>query len=439
MNLGLVSCRSPFLDDSKVYPPLGLLYLKSSLEEQMGDASVRLIDDYSLDRDSTDFFGLDAVGISVMTPQRDEAQKVIDFIRNRHPHLRIIGGGPHIKHYLEGAKKMGFDTLVTDDGERVLPGILRGEITDYVVTDKLSAKELASMPRPDRTSPDAIELLNGYTYNLEGRDSTTILYGRGCPEQCTFCEDAQTNIRWTPVGKAEQELDDIVELGYGGVYIFDDLFAIAEKMVRPLAGLMAERDLVYRCNAQARYFTRDGDSFAKLLAETGCAEIAFGAESGSQEILDNIKKRTTVQSNYDTVKFAKEHGIKVKAFLMLGLPGETRETIAATEKFIAESGIDDFQLSIYYPYKGTAIRDQIDKGEKPEDITFEGEGLGAYGQTGGSTESVVRTGALSSAELLEHRDRIVRDFKPKSHEQKWKEDSFFDTHLISEPEEGFKV
>jgi len=143
--------------------------------------------------------------------------------------------------------------------------------------------------------------------------------------------------------------------------------------------------------------------------------------------------------NYKATEYAKMQGLRVKAFLMIGLPGETMETIADTEKFIATSGIDDFQLSIFYPYKGTAIRDAIDKGQNSVDLMFIGEGLGAYGQKGGSTESVIRTSCLSAEQLLTERDRIVKKYKPKAHQQKWKdEDKFFQTHEITKVD-GFEV
>jgi radical SAM superfamily enzyme YgiQ (UPF0313 family) len=234
------------------------------------------------------------------------------------------------------------------------------------------------------------------------------------------------------VENIKQQLDHIVELGYKGVYIFDDLFALALKKITPICEELKKREIMYRCNGQARYFNED---FAKLLSETGCYEIAFGAESGSQKILDNIQKRTTVGMNYRFVELCKKYGIICKAFLMIGLPGETYETIQQTEKFIQDTSLDDFQLSIYYPYKGTKIRDTIDKNENNLDLKFEGEGLGAYGQKGGSTESVIRTQSLSSQELLRERDRLVKTYKPVSHINKWETqpntDHFFDQHLKS--------
>lgn len=421
-NLALVSCRSPYLDSDKVYPPLGLLYLKAAVDKELPYVNVDLIDDYDLN-DPMTFEGYDAVGISTMTPQREEASRILSHVRTYRPDQTVIIGGPHAFHYQDEVAEMDFDYIVTRDGQRSLVNILRGN-ADRIQTDVMSKAEWGNQPRPDRTSGKATKFLSGYSYSLQGRKSATMLTATGCPMECTFCEDARTPSRWSPLEKISNELDDIQLLGNKGVYLFDDLFAIAMPKVKPIAEELAKRDLVYRCNGQANYFTKWGEDFAKLLADTGCVEIAFGHESGSQRILDAVKKNTTVKENYQSVEFAKKHGIKVKSFLMLGLPGEDASSIAETEKFIRESGVDDFQLAVYYPYRGTAIRDAIDSG-LDVDLLFEGEGLGAYGQAGGSSEAVVRTEQLSSKDLLEIRDKLVVKYKPGSHKLKWT-DGFFD-------------
>lgn len=428
MNVLLLSCRSPFLDDSKIYAPMGNLYLKSYVEKHVPEARVTLgDDDYNLE-DLTKMEPYDFIGISVMTPQREEAHKILRAVKSAYPHKKVIAGGPHVKHYLSDMETSAepWDFLVPLDGEKSLVRILTGDVADYIVKDVMSKKEIAEAPRPDRSSENAIDVIKRYHYTLDGRSATTMMTARGCPEQCTFCEDAQSNVKWSSLNNLKGEMDDIKRMGYGGVYIFDDLFAIAMDMVRPICEELKARDLVYRCNGQVRYFTKNKDAFAEMLGGTGCKEIAFGFESGSQKILDNVRKRTSVEMNYKAVEYAKKHGIKVKGFVMLGLPGEDEQTVEETERFIRDSGMDDFQLAIYYPYKGTAIRDAIDKGRNEVDLQFNAEGLGAYGQKGGSTEAVVRTKALSSEQLLEIRDRLVRQYKPKSHNAKW-EDKFFET------------
>jgi len=421
-NILLTSLRSPFLDDDKIYPPLALLYLKAAINQELPDINVDLMDG---EPDTiTSFAPYDAVGISIMTPQRQQAQDLRLKLRKFYPNIKLIAGGPHVKHYYTEMKESYWDYLVPGDGERAIVSILKGD-AEHLVPDQMSKAELFEMPRPDRTSDKAKALLGGYNYKLQGVESTTAHFGRGCPERCTFCEDAMTGTRWTKPESILEELDDIKSLGYGGVYLFDDLFAIALPKIRPIAQALKDRGLIYRCNAQARYFTKWGMDMSDLLAETGCVEIAFGAETGSQKILDNINKRTTVMENYNTVEYAKRNGINVKAFILLGLPGEDWETLRETEEFIRDSGIDDFQAAVYMPYKGTQIRDAIDKGDDSVDMQMTvDEVSGAYGIKGGETAYEVRTGALSPEDLQGFRNYLVNTYRPKAHEV-WK-DKFFD-------------
>ncbi len=417
MKITLVSCRSPFLDDDRIYPPLGLLYLKSAIMAQVPDAEVSVVDDYA---GPEVFADSDMVGVSIMTPQRAEADRLAQGIREAYPSKILIAGGPHVRHY---HKDLGreWDYLVGGDGEQVLPDIVQGKPVRRLTFDQIPRQELAVMPPPDRLGER--DFLRGYTYTLAGLKSTTMLLGRGCPMNCKFCEDARTLTRWTSLDNAAIELADICLLGYDGVYLFDDLFAINLGKCQPYLDLLKRSGLKFRCNVHAKFMT---DEFAQALAAAGCVEVAFGAESGSQQILDRIDKKTSVKQNYDCVTHCKNHGITVKAFLMIGLPGETRETVADTERFILSSGIDDAQIAIYYPYKGTQLRTEMDEGTT-SDLLFTGEGLGAYGQKNLGTDSVVRTAELTAEDLIQIREDLIRKYKFHSHVGP--RDHFFDTHL----------
>lgn len=396
----------------------------------MPNVNVDLIDEYDLTKPEI-FEPYDLIGISVMTPQREESLNILNTIKKHYPNKKVAIGGPHALHYFRDVCNEKYDYVVPKDGQRSIIKILKDQ-TPKVDFDSMNAGEWAEQPKPDRTSDKARKFLLSYNYNLNGRKSGTMLTATGCPMVCRFCEDAGTTVRWSPLDKLKSEMDDLIDLGYKGVYLFDDLFAINMKKVEPIAQELKKRDLIYRCNGQANFFTKWGEDFAKLLAETGCQEIAFGHETGSQKILDSINKKTSIEQNYRSIEYAKKHGIKVKSFLMIGLPGETKETIADTEKFIQTGGMDDFQLAIYYPYKGTKIRDAIDNNENTQDLFFVKEGLGAYGQKGGKSESVVRTKELSSEDLLRIRDELVNKHHPNSHKQMW----FHDIHLTSQSEYG---
>src|SRR3990167_10260232 len=96
-NILLMSLRSPYLDSERVYPPLGLLYLKSAVDKI---ANVDLCDDYDLTQPER-FEPYDLIGLSVMTPQRDEALKVLKTIKEAYPDKKVAIGGPHALHYFK--------------------------------------------------------------------------------------------------------------------------------------------------------------------------------------------------------------------------------------------------------------------------------------------------------------------------------------------------
>ena len=483
-SLLLLSCRSPFLADDKIYAPMANLYLKSYVNKYLPDVNVVLADDeYSIkseiigtdgqqvrryavekgrlvldDKTETLFEKFDAFGISIMTPQREEAHAILRAIKERWPDKIVIAGGPHVKHYLSDMIKNNepYDYFVPLDGEKTLVGILSGQTDKFphlysratiidekhvtaeliedprILVDIMSKQDIHDAPRPDRSSQNAIDIIKRYHYDLGGRESTTMMTARGCPELCTFCEDARTAVKRSKLENLTLEMDDIKNMGYGGIYNFDDLFALSIKDTEPICKEFKKRDLIFRCNAQARYFTKWGENFAKMLKENGCYEIAFGAETGSQKILDNIQKRTTVEMNYRTVEYAKKHGLVVKAFILLGLPGEDWRTLRETERFIAESGIDDFGAYLFYPYKGTQLRDALDRGEDPGLKMLVSEGIGAYGTIHGGSEAVVRTPELSEKDLLQFRKYLVEKYRPASNKFEW--DKFRDTHLASNVE-----
>jgi len=146
VKLTLVSCRSPFLDSDRIYPPLGLLYLKSAVRAALPGVDVSVVDDYA---GADEFADADVVGVSVMTPQRAEADDLACAIKSRWPGKTVIAGGPHVRHYGRDMPVF-WDYLVGGDGERVLPQILRGEKVPRMSYDQIPRAELAKMPPPDR-------------------------------------------------------------------------------------------------------------------------------------------------------------------------------------------------------------------------------------------------------------------------------------------------
>ena len=390
----LISLRSPFLDSDRVFPPLGILYLKGVLDAN-GIHSV-LEDEFDFEN-SEKYEEFDYFFISCMTPQRQEMER----IRKVFPNKKIIIGGPHASFYTEECYKGGYDQIVIGDGEPSIQDILLKNNRSKILKNQMTAREMNNIPLPYRS-----DFLHRYSYFLDGLKTTTVITSRGCPFNCAFCEHARTKVRYYTLERIQQELKQITDLGFEAVMFFDDLFTVSQKRVNGLCDTIQKSDIKkFRCFGHAKLMTH---KIAETLAKANCVETGVGMKTGSQDILNTVKFPTpTVQQNYEYVKTCHEFGIRVKAFFILGLPGETLETIKETEELIATSGIDDFDLVVYNPYAGTKIRDEIEK----FDLFLLSEGEGYYKGASGSTEVLVSTSALSPEQIAKERDRIYNKYK----------------------------
>jgi len=396
--INLLVPQNGFLKDGKVFPFLAPLYLKSFLESK----GVKVV--LSEKPVFSEYYG-----ITVSTPNRFEAQEIIKQIRGleKTQKAKVVVGGPHITSYYPYTD-VNADFYVQGDGQYPLEQIVKGG-KRTLQKSILSAEEWSQLPRPDRSSSDALEYLNRFKYELDGCKATTMLVATGCCGKCSFCSEADSKVRWSSVERVSDELFDIVNAGFKAVYVFDDLFAISVPSVKKYGVLFAKNGLKYRCNAQANFFTRNGEEMAKTLKNTGCVEIGVGFESGSQRILDLVGKGTTVEQNLQTVQIARKHGLKIKGFILIGLPWEDWYSLQETERFIQDSGLTNFQVAVYYPFKGTKIRKDMETNPISAGLAFK-EGLGAYAQNG-IADCVVSTPFLTSEQLAEFKTHLENKYK----------------------------
>ena len=410
----LTTLDSPFLDDQYVFPYLGILYLMS-VGVRAG-AKVYYTD--KLDIDS----GADVVGISCMTPQGGQAYRLCREIKAKYPKTIVMLGGPHATHYLDECRKEPFDIIVTGDGERIFEEMLSGKVNEarlspestpeqLIFHDDLTEKEMNSYPIPLREKG----YINKYSYKLNGIKTTTLVNSRGCPMRCAFCESGGTKPKWFSVEHFESEIKSIADLGIKGVMIFDDLFALSISKVKPYLEILKKYNMTFRCFGHANTMTEE---FAILLADSGCVEVAFGAESASQKILDTANKGTRVEQIYEFIENVICTGMSVKAFFMIGLPGETEETFKETYDFIKMQSHRsecsylsdfDFDLTVFFPYKGTLIGDKAREGNT-YDIRprrglnwsdIDSNGYGAYKKKRGASDIVIETNGLSAERIGE--------------------------------------
>jgi anaerobic magnesium-protoporphyrin IX monomethyl ester cyclase len=409
----LISLRDPFLDSDRVMPPVGVM----SLQSYMTSLGIDSMLENNFDLDNTDKYDeYTHFGISCMTPQKVQAYEILHTVKNKLNNKIVILGGPHAKYYLQDCIKEPFDFIVIGDGEFALRDIMFGLAKDRVLDIPVSQDEMNKMPPPYRDP----SFLTQYNFSIQGINSSTILTAKGCPMKCTFCEDAGTKVKLYTPDNISKHIEDVKKAGFEGVMFFDDIFAISKKRVRDLSEVIAPSNLIYRCFGHAKSMD---DEMARMLSDSGCIETGFGAESGSQVILNVVGKGTTVEQNMRYVETCNKFGIKVKAFVIVGLPGETLDTVNETKKFIefllsnkftnrfGHQVTNDFDTTIYFPYKGTKIRDSIDAGFNEFDLHFTtnpDDMSGFYKGKGGSAEAAVRTSGLDGEDIVKIQHDILK-------------------------------
>lgn len=185
--------------------------------------------------------------------------------------------------------------------------------------------------------------------------------------KCAFCENSKTKCRWYNTDHFKKQIESVLSLGIKGIMIFDDIFAVNPKKLDPYLKILKEYNksdgLIFRCFGHAKIISRFPE-LAKDLADAGCVEMGFGAESANQKILNTIKKYTTVEDMHNFVNIVINNRINVKSFFMIGLPGETAESVNDTYKFIKYyrkkyPNNFDFDLTVFFPYKGTEIGNKL--------------------------------------------------------------------------------
>lgn len=405
--VALIQPDSPFLSCPLSFPNLGLMYLSSHLKKN--GQSVELYD-LTGGGKLPDDIRADIFGFSCQITQFQQLVELNRRLKEVHPDSLSVIGGPFPTHSPGECLDAGFDAVVRGEGESALlkivksfPNSGKGEF----VSDKFVD--------PNGLLPDwgALNPLR-YKYQLEGRRCMNIMTKRGnCPYHCTFCaspEEGKSPLRFRTVedvlGEARLLKDNF---GFGALAIYDDEVLIGKKRDMEIFRGLQELGLIYRCMTRANLATREDLEYLK---RTGCAEICVGVETADPHIHEKvIKKGTTVEQNTQFVKNCKDLGLRVKAYLMIGLPSESRETVGRTREWLRTTRPDNFDISVFTPYPGCDIYNhksnyEIDWDENYlRSIWFSGEAQ--YGNC------AVRTPYLSQSEILGLKKEVEQEFGRK--------------------------
>jgi radical SAM superfamily enzyme YgiQ (UPF0313 family) len=382
---GILLVNIPFYHAEAAAPPMGLASLAAVLEEER--RAVDLLDAHALG------IGIDgvisrvgeieplAIGLSVMSSMFASAAKLTREIKRLPSPPLIIWGGPHPTVCPEESlTRGGADICVLGEGERTivelapcLPGSSRewGSIAgiafmrDGAVARTAGRKLIEDL---DSLPPPAYHLLpmDRYATLHTGRKRfCSIMTSRGCPGKCMFCSRCVFGgrMRYRSVARVLDEIELLMrEYRIEEISVIDDAFAEDRGRVLALCGEITKRGLrfAWRLGNGARVDTIDED-LMMVMRMAGCYEVAFGVESGDDEVLKRIGKEITTQQVREAFRAAHRAGLDTIGFFMIGHPFDTLETMKKTIDFAISLDPTYAQFTMSTPLPGTALWEWVER------------------------------------------------------------------------------
>lgn len=357
-------------------PPLGVTYVASAF--MAAGAEVKILDyivcHYSKENlvKELDSFKPDAVGATSVTMNFYEAQKILRDVKDYNPEILTMMGGPHVS-FTAGETLRQYpeiDLIAIGEGEDTIAeltpvlkqknkwGNIRGIAyrngDEIVITGKRDF-----IMDVDRISSPARHLLPISRYRALGFP-VSLITGRGCPYSCIFCLGRKMVGSKVRKRKSELVLNEIEEiLGYGfeRINIADDLFTTDKERVREVCEGIRERSLKFPWSAFARVDTVNQEIF-DIMAAAGCDSVSFGVESGNPDMLKRIKKGINLKQVEEAVKMCHKAGMIAHESFIIGLPGETIETLEESDRF-AKSTKAIYGYHFLSPFPGTTVREKL--------------------------------------------------------------------------------
>ncbi len=264
---------------------------------------------------------------------------------------------PELDYVIRHEPEMSFREIIDrgESGQPIegCPGIAYRDERGSVVTapDRPLLKSLDDLPIPKQH----LLPLDRYRMPFLGKRYVWVLTNRGCPYSCTYCFEGVVwgnSVRFRSAKSIFAELEYLAEHNVRNVLFLADLFTRDRKGVLELCDLILASKLKVRWTCNSRVDTID-EEMARRMKEAGCWLIAFGIESGSQKILDNVKKDAKVETARTTIEMCHRIGIKTWGYFIIGLPGENAATVDETIAFAKSIPLDIALFHVAMPYAGT--------------------------------------------------------------------------------------
>ena len=369
-----------FADVGSVTPPLGLCYIASVLEG--AGYSIHIIDAevLKLSMDETinkiESYAPMVVGITSTMNTFHSAIELGRRIKESKPEIYLVLGGPYVSALKTSALDDAFDFGVYGEGEQTTIELMEfldygGNVSEidgliYKYNGQFKFKlnkpreyinSLDSIPFPARHLLPDLKLYRPNAQSYRKLPATTMITSRGCPYNCIFCDRSTFGKRYR-THSAKYVVDEmqmlIEQFGIKEIWLVDDTFTINKKRTMQICDMIIERNLKISWSCLGRPGTVTFEMLKKM-KKAGCWMIAYGIETGNQEVMDYIKKGITLEQAEQTVKWTKEAGLLAKGYFMLGHPIDTLETIDETIEFAVSLPLDYALFLITAPIPNTEL------------------------------------------------------------------------------------
>ena len=371
----------------QIFPPWGLSVLASILRKEGYNVMLQDCEAlrYDFDKACREIlkFEPDIVGISAVTISINNSATLAKMLKDINKNIRILIGGAHISGIPRKTMEYfpAFDIGVICEAEETIielvenisdkneykhiKGIIYRDNGELVITEpRQVTRNLDSLPFP---AYDLLPYIPKYykplAFSFKRLPCISLVSSRGCYGQCTFC-DRTVSGKKMRFHSAEYIVEFITKMvnDYGAkeINFLDDLFVANKKRLYDFKELIKKKDLdiVWTGNGRIDSISQEN---LKIMKETNCWLMSYGIESGSQEVLDSIKKNITLEQIRRVIDWTKKEKIEIKGFFMLGHLQETKETLKKTQDFIMSLPIDYLSITVLSPLPNTFDYENADK------------------------------------------------------------------------------
>ena len=366
----------------QLFPPLNLLYVATVLKSEGHNVFV-----WDAQAERKDFTAVakdiekekpEVLFIPTSTMNIKEDSALLHAYKKVNPGMITVAFGSHINFDPKQSLDFGgVDYGIAREPEAVIKNLInalgRNDPVDdipgisYVKNEKLRINppapfiaNLDDLPIPDRSY---IEDFVYFSPLVKKIPWTNALTSRGCPGKCNFCTSPYfygQSLRFRSAENVVAEMEYLLSLGYKEVFYRDETFTAHQPRLKKICELIIEKgiEISWLCNARIDTLNRNKETLA-LMKKAGCHLVKIGVESGSQTILDNIRKGIKVEDTIKVFRWMNEVGMESHAHMMLGCPGETKETVNQTIEFIKMIKPTTVTFNAFTLFPGTPMYEEI--------------------------------------------------------------------------------